>query len=45
MIMLDLETKVAVINDNEQAKNSLLSVFYVYTKPSKPSTRLGEIRT
>jgi len=41
---LDLETKVAIINDNEQAKNRLLSVLHE-TLLSKRSTRLGEIHT
>jgi len=41
---LDLETKVAIINDSEQAKNSPLSVPHE-TLLSKRSTQLGEIHT
>jgi len=42
--VLDLETKVAIIKDNEQVKNSPLSVLHE-TLLSKQSTRFGEIHT
>jgi len=42
--VLDLETKVAIINDNEQGKNSPLSVLRA-TLLSKLSTQFGKIHT
>jgi len=42
--VLDLDTKVTIINDNEQVKNNPLSVLHE-TLLSKPSTRFDEIRT